>query len=185
MISPYILDMPASPNLRMYFLSDSYGPDRSKGTDYVSGILGYPDTGLNFGKNVGCLKYPMRIPFVKRFLIPSLLGTLERAGYDILFMENEHGIIGSTAFQVHEDNRLHVFSVKVDEYCRGAGLATKMHEEIVLSARKRGIKKVRFGAGGHEVSVRLHKGFGLRETELGIKALDDYWIEVLDTEKNK
>ncbi len=155
------------------------GSDRRKAVNYLVKRLGHPDEGSDFDKNMSWKKMLFRMPKINRTL--GHLGmwylTVQK-GYDALILSKEGKIIGYTAFQMHPDKSLHVFSIEVDEDHRENGLGTLMQTEIIRKARQRKLKKVRIGAGGDEATNRICRTLSKRGEELGISYSDPGWFEI-------
>lgn len=146
---------------------------------YLMRFLGHPDRDSEFYRSIGVARYLFRMPFLRRGAMTIGKKYLKRRGYDALMARQDDEIIGFLAFQIHDDNTLHTFSTYVDERHRGRGLAREMHEELIEISRAKGIEKMRFGAGGHELGGRIHQNFSEREDELGIEAQEEFWIKIL------
>lgn len=163
-------------NTRLY--SESRGVQRKVASKYISGKLGYPDPGSEFGDKIGNLRYLFRIPGVNGLLNLGIR-LLQRRGYDVLLLDRGGQILGHTAFQIHPDNSLHVFSIEVDPNYRFRGLARHMQEGILMEARKKELGGVRLGAGSEESPTRICQNFASREEELGIEVREGNWIRLL------
>ena len=161
-----------------FLFSESKDAQRRNAKRYVSGKLGYPDEGSEFDKELGKAKHLFRIPGVNGIITSAGLWYLQRQGYDSLMLDLTEEIIGHTAFQVHQDNSLHVFSVEVLPQHQGEGLARYMIEETLKEARKKGIERMRIGGGGHASTNRIHANFSQREEELKISAQDENWVNL-------
>jgi GNAT superfamily N-acetyltransferase len=146
---------------------------------YVSERLGYPDEGSNFERELGGIKYLFRIPSVNGLITSVGLWHLQKQRYDALILELEREIIGHTAFQMHKDNSLHVFSVEVNVDYRGKGLARYMAERIIDEARDRGIRRIMIGEGKHEAINSICRDFSSRSEELKILVHNGSWIDIL------
>ena len=161
------------------FVSVARGRQRRQACTYLARFLGHPDEGSEFARKLGNYKLLFRLPIVNHMATSFGLEQLKKKGYDALLAAYESNLIGHTAFQRHEDNTLHVFSVFVQEKYRNNGLAEHMHIELLQEARNRGIDRVRLGAGGHKAMDRLYDNVIKREAELAIRGLPDRWVEIL------
>ncbi len=117
--------------------------------------------------------------YTKMLMIYSGFGLLYFDGYDALILrENDKGI-GHNAFQIHNDNTLHIFSMGVLESYKGKGLATKMQLDTINIARERGINSIRIGGGGSEEVKGLCEKLSSMSQELKITPRPDYWFDIL------
>ena len=162
-----------------FIYSGSVADQHRRAKEYVSGKLGYPDEGSNFEKELGAMKHLFRIPGVNGLITSAGLWYLQRQGYDALMMELGEEIIGHTAFQIHRDDSLHVFSVEVNPDYRGQGLAQYMVEEVLDEARHREMQRMRIGGGKHAATNHIHQNFSDRAEELRILAHEGNWIDIL------
>jgi len=160
---------------RNYLYSNSQRTQRHITTEYLVQKLGYPDEGSNFENQLGFSKYAFRVPFINKLLAKGGLRYLRGRGYDALMLDLKGGIIGHTAFQVHDDNSLHIFSVEIEGAYQGSSLGMYMAEAVVTEARKKGIKRIRIGAGNHESTNKIHKKLGQKE---GIVAHEGNWLDI-------
>ena len=163
-----------------YLYSESSGNTRKKAARYVSDLLGYPETGSNFERELGNLRYLFRTGSFGQSITSLGLWYLEQRHYDALILELAEKIIGHTAFQMHADRTLHIFSVEVQPEYRGNGLGQSMTEETIIRARKKGIKRVRIGAGRNQATNSIHQSFTSRADELRISVREGNWIDILD-----
>ena len=92
-------------------------------------------------------------------------------------LELDGQIIGYTAFEVHKDNSLHVFSIEVEEQYRKNRLAISMIEEIIRQAVKKGIKRIRIGAGRNKYTNKLYQ-FIASQQRPDIVAGQGNWLEI-------
>ncbi|MBI2112405.1 GNAT family N-acetyltransferase [Candidatus Woesearchaeota archaeon] len=163
----------------LFFYSTTTPDLRQEARIYLSRKLGHPDKGSNFELELGPMKYFFRVPVVSS--VAAYFGTayLRRQGYDALLLQLAQRIIGHTAFQVHNDNSLHVFSIEVDEGYRGHGLATLMAGEVLEEARSRRINRVRVGGGRNEATNRIHDDLSERAEELRIHPEGGNWINII------
>ncbi len=162
-----------------FLYSKSAGEERKTAKRYISKKLGYPDKNSNFDKKLGKLKYLFRI-FGFNGIIASIgLRYLQRRGYDWLMLGSAKKIIGHTAFQIHKNNSLHIFSMEVFPKYQGKGLSLYMAEKTLEEARKKKIQRMRIGKGGHEATNRIHQNFAKRADELRILCRDGNWVDIL------
>ncbi|GEM_PF-5213119 len=162
-----------------FLYSASSGNQWAMGTNYVGGVLAHPDKGSEFEMKMGNLKHIFRIPGLRELITPTAFEDLNSKGYDILLIELNSQIIGHTAYHVHEDNSLHIFSVKVNPHHQKRGLARYMVEQVLNQSRKENIPAIRVGGGKSEEMNRIHANFAKRSDELKIEALEGNWIKLL------
>jgi len=162
-----------------FLYSESVEHQRKRTQTYISRRLGHPDDGSNFGRVLGKSKYLFRIPGINRVITPVGLWYLQRNGYDMLMLDLVEQIIGYTAFQIHKDDSLHMFSAEVLPEYQGKGLARHMVEKILNEARKKEIQRMRIGRGNHEAANRIYNNFAERSDELRIVAHESNWIDIL------
>lgn len=162
-----------------FIYSESVGHQRGNAKRYMSERLGYPDQGSNFDKELGKLKYLFRIPGINGIITLAGLWHLQRQGYDALLLGLADEIIGHTAFQIHKDDSLHIFSVEVIPKYQGNGLAQYMVEKTLGEARKRLMQRMRIGGGKHEATNCIHHHFAERADELRIVAREGNWVDIL------
>ncbi len=154
-----------SDRLQTTTYSASRGKTRSKAREYLVHRLAYPDDVSEFGQKTKVLKYLFRAPVVSNALASVAMRYLQGKGYDVIMMHENDSIIGHVAFQVHQDNTLHVFSVEVNPEYREKGCATWLLEQTIHEARKRDIERVRIGAGSKEAITRAYNRLGSEEKE--------------------
>jgi len=162
-----------------FVYSGSVGDQRRSAKGYIAERLVHPDEGSIFDKKLGKLKHLLRIPVVNGVVTSAGLWYLQRQGYDALMLDLEGKVIGHTAFQIHNDASLHIFSVEVLPRYQGYGLAKYMVDETLKEARKRKMKKMRIGGGKSEATNRIHQNLAKRTDELGILAHEGNWIDIL------
>lgn len=158
-----------------YLYSNCQNNERKKSADYLVKKLGYPDKESDFEKNFGKLKYIFRLSIFSKLFIRPILDYLMNKGYDTLMLEYQGQLIGCTAFQIHEDNTLHVFSLERDKAYQGNYLGHYMAKTVVNAAQKKGIKKMRLGGGNNEHTNRIHKDLGEIE---GIVSREGNWLDI-------
>ncbi|MBD3361436.1 GNAT family N-acetyltransferase [Candidatus Woesearchaeota archaeon] len=146
---------------------------------YLLEKIAYAEKGSKFEKEIGILKYLFRTGFISQLITHAGLEALKRRGYDVLMLELGKEIAGYTAFQIHADNSLHIFSVEVEPEYQGQGLAKNMIEEVLNKAKMKKISRIRLGAGGHEATNKLYFHLAKRSTELNITAESGNWINIL------
>ncbi|PIN76326.1 hypothetical protein COV18_00235 [Candidatus Woesearchaeota archaeon CG10_big_fil_rev_8_21_14_0_10_37_12] len=132
---------------------------------------------LAFKNKIGRARYLLQFPCAS-YVLPFVLKSLERRGYDALMLELETEVIGHTAFQIHRDNALHVFSTGIDLRYSGQNLGLFSWEKIIDFARNEGIISVRFGAGGHPFATRAYDSLCEKAEALKITPREDYWIDL-------
>lgn len=162
-----------------FIYSESVDNQRRSAKKYIAERLGHPDEGSIFDQELGKLKYFLRIPVVTGAITSAGLWYLQRQGYDTLILDLEGKVIGHTAFQIHKDASLHIFSVEVLPRYQGYGLAKYMVEETLKEARKREMKRMRIGGGKNEATNRIHQNLAKRADELRILAHEGNWIDIL------
>jgi len=162
-----------------FFYSTAKSEEQREARGYLSGKLGYPDEGSHFEKELGMARHLFRIPLFNAVVTFAGVSYLQRKGYDALMVRLEEEIIGHTAFQVHDDRSLHIFSVELQPKYRGRGLATSMVERVLSEARDRQIQRMRIGGGKHEATNSIHRHFSEREKEFGIVAREGNWVDIL------
>ena len=167
-----------------FIYSGSVDNQRRDAKRYIAERLGYPDEGSIFDQELGKLKYLLRIPVLNRAITSAGLWYLKRQGYDALMLALEEKVIGYTAFQIHKDASLHIFSVEVLTKHQGHGLANYMVEETLKEARKRGMKRMRIGGGKNEATNRIHQNLAKKADELRILAREGNWMDILYQEKD-
>jgi GNAT superfamily N-acetyltransferase len=165
---------------KIYPYSESSGMQRRIADNYLVDILAHPDEGSEFDKKIGPFKKIFRIPVVQDLLVSVATKYLLTKGYDLLMLSHEDTVIGHYAFQIHDDS-LHVFSIRIDPKYRGNGLTKRFGPEIINYARNRGIRRIRDGAGGNEFIKRDYALICLNASSLGVKPLDNYWLELEST----
>ncbi|MBS3145127.1 GNAT family N-acetyltransferase [Candidatus Woesearchaeota archaeon] len=163
-------------SMQTYLLSEAEKEERNQACEYVAQFIGHPDEGSEFGKKLRFLKYAFRIPRVGKQLVTLAMPMFEKRGYDALMLRCTRGVIGLTAFQVHNEHDLHVFSVKVNPAYQNNGLAFRMQTELIEKARTRGMRRIRLSAGGHEVLRRIYEK--IDEEKQKVKKVDGYWLEL-------
>lgn len=166
-------------NLCSTFIYSDAGDLHREAKKYMTEKLRRPDKGSDFEKSLGVAKYLLKAPVVGKLVAPAGLWYLQRGRRDALMLELEKEIIGHTAFQVHKDNSLHVFSVETNPDYRLKGLAGYMVEKVLDEARNRKIDSMRIGGGNSEATNRIHRNFSKRAEELGILAREKNWIDIL------
>lgn len=165
---------------KKFLYSESRSEQRTPAISYLSERLGHPDSGSDFDKTLGYAKYLFRVPVMNETLTKAGIWCLQRMGYDALLLEYFDEIIGHTAFQVHKDNSLHIFSVEVLPQYQNRDLACVMVEEVVKRAREKKIAKVRIGGGGNKaINHILKEKLGKRANDLGIIVREHNWVDIV------
>lgn len=163
----------------LYLLSDTYKNKKKKAKEYITTRIAYSTPGSNFDHSVGRLKYLFRIPGVNGVITATGIWYLLGKGYDALLLDMQDKIIGHTAYQIHPDNSLHIFSVEIDQGYRTQGLAQLMVEETLNIARAKGMQKMRIGGGNNEATNRIHARFAENAEDLGVIVREANWVDIL------
>jgi GNAT superfamily N-acetyltransferase len=147
-----------------FLYSESIGLNRKNTVRYLSERIGYPDECSDFDKILGPTKYLFRIPLVNVPLTSCAANYLTaKKGYDILLLKVYDSILGHSAFQVHPDNSLHIFSIQVLENYRGRGFGERLVEDTLDVARDKHIDNVRIGGGNNAFTNKLYSRVALRD----------------------
>ena len=162
-----------------YLYFEARGAERQDAFYYLIEKAGNPDEGSKFERKTGCLSLFFGGPLMSILTTPIAVKYMKWQGYDALLLRLHGEIRRYTAFQVHDGDSLHIFSVELDENYREMGLAQGMVESVLKKAREKNLKSVRIGGGGSEATNRIHKNCSERAEELGIVARDDNWVDIL------
>ncbi len=162
-----------------FLYSGSAGADKKNAQRYIKEKAGHPDEGSAFAKQLGPLKYLFRVPGANGLVTSAALWYLTKRNYDSLLLELAERIIGHTAFQIHKDNSLHVFSVEVVPEYRERGLAQYMVERVLDEAKNKGIQRMRIGGGKNDATNKIHQNLAEKANELGIIAQEGNWVSLV------
>lgn len=165
-----------------YLFSEIYGGQRKYARDYLVDKLANPDEGSDFERQLGLLKYVFKVPVINSNVAEIGIRQMQKKGYDVLLMDyqdtDENIIAGHSAFQIHPDNSMHVFSLEVNPDYRRMGLGKHMLEDILDKAREKEIEHVRIGTGKVDAIAKVHRDFASREDELGVYAEGNGWFRL-------
>jgi hypothetical protein len=165
-----------------FLYSESSGNDKNAALIYLTNQIAHPDKGSEFDKKAGLTKYIFRIPAINTLVSGKLIEMLHGKGYDALLLDYNgvapRQIIGHTAFQIHTDNTLHVFSVLLNKNYRGEGLAQYMNERIIDVAYRKHIDRVRLGAGGHKCMEKIVDNIA-KKSIFNVESQGDNWLKLV------
>ncbi len=139
----------------------------------------YPDPGSEFGRALGIVKYALRIPMSELFFSSYFSEYLVSKGYDAVLMGIEGKLAGYSAFHVHDDSSMHIFSTWFEEEFRNSRAAFRLKDGVISHARDLGIERIKMGMGGNDFSQRMYEIISRRADRLGVVPEGDYWIRVL------
>lgn len=162
-----------------FLYTGATGIERKNAQEYIKERAGHPDEGSDFAKQIGPLKYLFRVPGADGIITSAALWYLTKRNYDALMLEHAKRIIGHTAFQIHKDNTLHVFSVEVIPDYREKGLAQYMVEEVLEEAREKGIERMRIGGGKNPATNAIYQNMAEKADDLGIIAQEGNWVSLV------
>lgn len=136
--------------------------------DYVLNWTRSPDIGSEFDE---------RTKELRKLPDSELLRILRGMNYD-MFLGYEDRVVGHLAFQRHDDG-LHVFSVFTTSECRSKPLVVMgLVSAFLKYLRETKEKNLRLSAGNNRSMKTLLKILSKCEEELGVKVLEDCWVEV-------
>lgn len=107
--------------------------------------------------------------------------TLAMRDYDALLALDHDSVLGHMAFQQHQRTTLdwEMFNVSIDNNFQGQGFCHYLARELIASARKYGVNRIRMGAGGHDVTKKINAQLSADSSNLKIKVdLASHWISL-------
>ncbi|MFT4310319.1 MAG: GNAT family N-acetyltransferase [Candidatus Woesearchaeota archaeon] len=171
--------MPLCEQVDMYMFSECSSDKRESVLAYLLDEIKTPDKGSIFEHQTRHLRYILSFPIVASLVLKPSITCLRLRGYDALLCSKFDTIFAYSAFQVHKDKSLHIFSMFVDSNYRGNGYGHKMAQNIIQFSRENDIKRVRIGGGNNSVTNRIHEKLKEKEDELSIEVRDKNWVYLL------
>ena len=151
--------------------------DRNRAHRHLCHFLGHPDVGSDFERKMSKMKYVFRIPFVGVRYTPSALEKFMQHNYDVLLLDLDTKVKGHTAFQIHPDCSMRLFSVFVAQQLRGNGYAMDMVTNCIMHARKQGLKRVHIGGGNSDATNHIYAK--VCAGNYGVVDAKNNWVELV------